>query len=54
MLRQSHQDDIFDQLATFAETTYMYLVMVAIKRRLTDDETWLLDRAAKAAGQLAA
>jgi hypothetical protein len=31
-----------------------HLVMVAIRRRLTEDETWLLDRAAKAAALLAA
>lgn len=47
-MSQRRQDDTWEALATFAETTYMYLVMVAIKRRLTEDETWLLDRAAKA------
>jgi hypothetical protein len=54
MLRHSQQDDIFAQLATFSETTCTYLILVAIKRRLTEDETWLLDRAAKAAGMLTA
>ncbi len=51
---QSRIDDLFDDLATFAETTYIYLMLLTIKRRLTEDETWLLERAAKAAGQLAA
>jgi hypothetical protein len=54
MLRQSQQDDLWDQLATFAETTYIFLVLVALQRRLTGDELYLLDRAAKAASQLTA
>jgi len=46
---QSRQDDLWDALSTFAETTYIYLVLVALKRRLNGDELYLLDRAAKAA-----
>jgi hypothetical protein len=53
-MRQSRQDDLWDQLATFAETTYIFLALVAQKRRLNTDEIYLLDRAAKAAGRLAA
>lgn len=48
-MSQSAQDDIFEQLATFAETTYVYLMLVGQKRRMTEDELWLLDRATKAA-----
>lgn len=51
---QSRQDDLWDALATFAETTFIYLVLVALKRRLTEDEVWLLSRATKVAEQLVA
>lgn len=49
---QSHINDTYDQLATFAETSYIFLMLVAQKRRLTEDEIYILDRAAKAAALL--
>jgi hypothetical protein len=49
---QSFQDDHFDALATFAETTYIFLTLKAIQQRLTEDELYLLVRAAKVAAVL--
>lgn len=46
---QSYQDDLFDKLETFAETTYIYLVLAALQRRLNPDEIYLLERAAQVA-----
>jgi hypothetical protein len=44
---QTHQDDTYDYLATFAETTYVFLVLLSGQRRLNTDELYILDRAAK-------
>jgi hypothetical protein len=52
-MKQSRCDDLFHDLATFAETTYVFLVLLACQRRLNTDEVYLLDRAAKAAAVLA-
>jgi hypothetical protein len=49
---QSHQDDIFDALETFAETCYIFLVLLARQKTLNPDELYLLDRAAKVAALL--
>jgi hypothetical protein len=51
---QSRQDDLWDALATFADTTFIFLQLVAKQRRLNGDELYLLDRATKVAEQLAA
>lgn len=51
-MSQSHQDDTYDALATFAETTYIFLVLVGKDRRLNRDEVYLLGRAAKVAAKL--
>jgi hypothetical protein len=49
LMPQSQQDDNYDALETFAETTYMFLVLKAIQQRLSQDEVWLLERASRAA-----
>ena len=49
---QTYQDDHFDTLATFAEAVYINLVLVATKRTLSENETYLLQRAAEVADQL--
>ena len=51
-MRQSEQDDHFDDLATFAECVYFNLVLSATKRTLTENEVYLLDRAAEVAEKL--
>jgi hypothetical protein len=51
-MAQSFQDDIFDDLATFAECAYLNLVLAHLKRPLTEAETSLLMRAADVAGRL--
>jgi hypothetical protein len=49
---QSQQDDIFDELSTFCESTYICLVLTAMKRCLSEEETYLLHRSADIAGRL--
>jgi hypothetical protein len=44
---QSFQDDTWEDLRLFAETTYLNLVLAAVKRELTSDEVAILERAAK-------
>jgi len=44
---QSHQDDHFETLETFAETTYIFLSLLALQRRLSCDELYVLERAVK-------
>jgi hypothetical protein len=46
---QSHQDDNYEALETFAETTYIFLTLKAIQQRISEDELYLLDPAAKVA-----
>jgi hypothetical protein len=48
---QSQQDDVFNTLSTFAESTYLNLVLAAIKRNLTEDEAAILHRAADTLNQ---
>jgi hypothetical protein len=45
-MAQSHQDDIFDELATFAEGVFICMSLKAIKSRLNNEEVYLLDRSA--------
>ncbi len=47
-MRQSQQDDIFDNLQLFAEKTYIYLTLCAKQRRLNQDELYILEQASKA------
>jgi hypothetical protein len=49
-MRQSQQDDVFEDLECFAQLVYLNLVRAAIKRTLSDDEAYLLQRAAELAG----
>lgn len=49
---QSHNDDIFDELATFAQCVYLNLTLVACKRRLSEDECWLLQHSIDLAERL--
>ena len=49
---QSHVDDYFDTLETFAEQTYIFLMLNAIQRRLMQDEVWILDRAERVMAQI--
>jgi hypothetical protein len=49
---QTHQDDHFDDLATFAECVYFQFVLVALKRKLTDDEAHVLARAVEIVDRL--
>jgi len=51
-MMQSAQDDIFDNLSTFAEMVYINLVLVGTKRGLNDNEAYILERAAQVADQL--
>jgi hypothetical protein len=44
---QSHIDDHFDTLELFAEQVFIFLSLNALQRRLSADEVWVLDRAAK-------
>jgi hypothetical protein len=46
------QDDIFDELATFAEQTYIFLVLLSRQRKLNPDEVYILDRAVAVACKL--
>jgi hypothetical protein len=48
---QSHQDDTYNDLATFAETSYIFLTLLSLQRRLNYDELYLLERATKAAAR---
>ena len=48
----SRKPETWDALATFAETTYVFLVLLGKQRRLTEDELFIFDRAAKAAAVL--
>lgn len=48
-MKQSQQDDNYDALELFAEQSFIFLTLVALKRKLNTDEFWLLDRAARAA-----
>lgn len=43
-MKQSQQDDVFDDLQLFAETTYLNLVLAALKRTLNEDEVAILGR----------
>jgi hypothetical protein len=45
---QTYQDDHYEAFETFTETTYIFLVLKARQQRLSLDEVWLLDRAARA------
>ena len=49
---QSFQDDYFDALETFAETTYVFLVLLALQRRLSTDEVYILERASNLQARL--
>jgi hypothetical protein len=51
-MTQSHQDDTYNDLATFAETSYIFLTLLSLQRRLNYDELYLLERATKAAAKL--
>lgn len=51
-MKQSHQDDTWEELAAFAQSTYINLLLAAKMRRLTDDEISLLQKAARLAVRL--
>lgn len=46
IMTQSQELDLYDDLVRFVGTIFNDLVLAAIKRRLTEDETHLLHRAA--------
>jgi hypothetical protein len=49
---QSTQDDRYDALELFAEQSYVFLVLLALQHRLTPDEAYLLEKAARVAAML--
>jgi hypothetical protein len=48
-MKQSQQDDNYDALELFAEQSFVFLTLVALKRNLNTDEVWLLEKAARTA-----
>jgi len=51
-MNQSEQDDTYDLLHTFVECVFFNLMLAAAKRRLNDDEVYLLQRATELCKQL--
>lgn len=49
---QSHQDDNYEALETFAEQVYVFLTLLALQRRLNCDEMWVLEHAALVTAQV--
>jgi hypothetical protein len=51
---QSIQDDNYEALELLAEQIFIFLTLKAIQTRLSTDETWILERAAKVAALIQA
>jgi hypothetical protein len=43
-MKQSTQDDLFDELLTFAESVFICMTLKATKTRLSDEELYVLER----------
>lgn len=46
---QSKQDDIFEELHALIRQIYCCLTLTAMKRSLTEEEMWVLERACRLA-----
>lgn len=44
-IKQSRQDDLFEEVETFAQCVYLCLTLTALKRQLSEEELHLLERA---------
>lgn len=47
MLKQSDQDDLFDEIVTNIQANYLCLMLKATKTMLSEEETYIFDRAAR-------